>query len=60
MKNEIDYKSKKFSNDLIDELNLKFELAYGRINYVKKSLIFGNSFKCPKYEFLRGVSFTIF
>ncbi len=46
MKNEIDYKSKKFSNDLIDELNLKFELAYGRINYVKKSLIFGNSFEC--------------
>ncbi len=46
IKNEIDYKSKKFSNDVIDELNLKFELAYGRINYVKRLSIFGNSFEC--------------
>ncbi len=46
MKNEINYKSKKFSSDLIDELNLKIELAYGRVNYVKRLSIFDNSFKC--------------
>ncbi len=46
MKNEINYKSKKFSNDIIDDLNLKIEVAYGRINYVKSLLIFNNSFEC--------------
>ncbi len=46
MKNEFDYKSKKFSRDLIDELNLKVESAYGRINYVKRLSILNNSFEC--------------
>ena len=46
MKKEINYKSKKFRNDIIDELNLEIELAYGRINYLKKLSIFDNSFKC--------------
>ena len=33
--NEFNYKSKNFSNNLIDDLNLKIDLAYGRINYLK-------------------------
>jgi len=46
MKNEINYKSKKFKNHLIDELDLRIELAYGRMNYIKKLSIFNNSLNC--------------
>ena len=41
--NEINFKSKKFTTNLIDNLNLKVDLAYGRINYVKK-FSFSDSF----------------
>ena len=37
---------KKFSRNLIDNLNLKIDLAYGRINYIKKFSISENFFKC--------------
>ena len=46
LKKEIIYKSNKFSNDLIEDMNLKIDLAYGRANYVKKFLISDNLFKC--------------
>ena len=46
IKNEINYKSNKFSNDLIDNVNLKFDLAYGRINYKKNFLVSDNFFSC--------------
>jgi len=45
-KNTIIYKSKKFSKSLIDDLNLKVDLTYGRLNYKKNFLIEENFFKC--------------
>ena len=45
-KNEIIYKSKKFNRGLIDSSNLKFDLAYGRINFSKIFFISKNSFDC--------------
>ena len=45
-KNEINFKSKKFSKNFIDDLNLNINLAYGRLNYSKKILISGNFFTC--------------
>ena len=45
-KNEINFLSKKFSRNFIDELNLKIDLAYGRLNYSKKFLISENKFSC--------------
>ena len=36
IKNEINFKSKKFSNNLIDNLNLNLNLAYGRLVFSKK------------------------
>ncbi len=45
-KNEIKFKSEKFSRDLIDELSLKISLAYGRMSYVKKILISENLIQC--------------
>ncbi len=44
--NEINFKSKKFTKNLIDNLNLKIDLAYGRINYVKKFSFADNFFHC--------------
>ena len=44
--NEINFKSKKFTTKLIDNLNLKVDLAYGRINYVKKFSFSSNFFQC--------------
>ncbi len=44
--NELNYKSKNFSNNLIDDLNLKIDLAYGRVNYLKKITISENFFNC--------------
>ena len=45
-KNEINFKSKKLSTDLIDNLNLKIDTAYGRINYIKKFSFSDNFFQC--------------
>jgi len=45
-KNEIKFKSKKFGGNLIDDLNLNINLAYGRLFYLKKISILDNSFTC--------------
>ena len=45
-KNKIYFESKKFSNNLFDQLYLKVDLAYGMVNYSKNSLIAGNPFEC--------------
>ena len=45
-KNEIIFKSKKFDRNLIDELDLKIELAYGTLNYQKRLLISKIFFQC--------------
>ena len=44
--NEIKFKSKKFSGNLIDNLNLNINLAYGRLIYSKKISISENFFTC--------------
>tara|TARA_B100000035_G_scaffold55310_1_gene43722 strand:- start:740 stop:2137 length:1398 start_codon:yes stop_codon:yes gene_type:complete len=46
IKNEILYKPKKFSGSAIDELSLKIDLAYGRLEYHKILKVDGNNFKC--------------
>ena len=43
-KNEINFKSKKFTSNLINELNLKLNFAYGRLNYIKKFLYLSKPF----------------
>jgi hypothetical protein len=45
-KNEINFNSKKFSRDFVDKLDLKFDLAYGRLNYSKNISISDNIFNC--------------
>ena len=45
-KNEINFKSKKINSNLINELNLKLNFAYGRLNYIKKFYISQNLFQC--------------
>ena len=45
-KNIINYKSKKPSKNLIDEVNLEIDLAYGRINYLNKIFISNSIFEC--------------
>ncbi len=45
-KNEIKFKSNKLSSDLIDELNLKIDLAYGRMTIMKLVFISGHLFQC--------------
>ena len=45
-KNEFNFKSKKFSRSLFDKLYLKFELAYGRLNYSKKLSMLDDVIKC--------------
>jgi len=45
-KNTIIYKSKKFSKSFIDNLNLKVDLANGRLNYEKDFLVEKNFFRC--------------
>ncbi len=45
-KNEINFKSKKFSQNLIDDLNLNIDLAYGRLIYSKKIFISNNFSTC--------------
>ncbi len=44
--NEINFKSNKFTSNLIDNLNLKVDLAYGRMNYVKKLSFSDNFSQC--------------
>ena len=44
--NTIIFKPKKFSKSFIDDLNLKVDLAHGRLNYEKDFLIEKNFFKC--------------
>ena len=45
-KNIVKFNSKKFSRSFFDKLNLKFDLAYGRLNYSKKILIIDDVIKC--------------
>mgnify|MGYP005992732627 FL=1 len=45
-KNKVNFNSKKFSYNLIDKLDLKFDLAYGRLNYSKIFFLSDNIFKC--------------
>ena len=45
-KNVINFKSKKFSGDLIDEYYSTINLAYGRLNYQKSLKIADSFFKC--------------
>jgi len=45
-KNSITFKPKNFSKGFIDELNLKLDLAYGRLNYRKEFLIEKSLFTC--------------
>jgi len=45
-KNEINFNSKKFNRNFIDKLDLKFDLAYGRLNFLKIISISDNIFNC--------------
>ena len=45
-KNKINFKSKKFSQSLVDKFNLNINLAYGRLTYLKKISISENFFTC--------------
>ena len=45
-KNVVKFNSKKFSRSFFDKLNLKFDLAYGRLNYSKKIFIKDDVIKC--------------
>jgi hypothetical protein len=45
-KNKVNFNSKKFSYNFIDKLDLKFDLAYGRLNYSKIFFLSDNIFKC--------------
>ena len=45
-KNEINFNSKKFNRNFIDKLDLKFDLAYGRLNYSKKIFFSDNILNC--------------
>ena len=44
--NEINFMSKKFSRNLVDKFNMKINIAYGRINYIKKFSISDSLFEC--------------
>ena len=45
-KSEINFKSKKFNRKLFDDINLKFQLAYGRVNFSKKLSSNNSSINC--------------
>ena len=47
--NNINFNSKKFTNSSIDNLNLKIDLAYGRLFYRKKISFSKNSSTCQGY-----------
>lgn len=44
--NKISYKSKKFSREIIDNFDIKTNLAYGRLNFSKNLSISGTDFEC--------------
>jgi hypothetical protein len=44
--NNIDFKSKKFSKNIIDDFNLNISLAYGRLTFSKKITIQENLINC--------------
>ena len=44
--NLITYKSKKFNRDIIDDLNMNINLAFGRLEYSSNFLISNSSFNC--------------
>ena len=44
--NKIFYKSKRFSKGIIDELEIKKSLAYGRLNITKNLLVFNSNIVC--------------
>ena len=46
IESKINFSSKKFNQTLIDKLNLKLDLGYGRLDYLKKFSISDNSFDC--------------
>ncbi len=46
IENKINFSSKKFNQTLIDKLNLKLDLGYGRLDYLKKFSISDNLFDC--------------
>ena len=45
-KNTITYKNANFSKNLIEDLNLQIDLAYGRLSYKKNFSIAKNLFQC--------------
>ena len=45
-KNQLNFKSKKFTKNIIDDLKIQIDLAYGRINYKKEFFIADNHFRC--------------
>ena len=45
-KNKVNFKSKKFGKNLIDDFILNIDLAYGRLEYSKKIFISDNYFNC--------------
>ncbi len=44
--NKILYKPKKFNTNRTDQVKLKIDLAYGRVNFIKNISISNNIFKC--------------
>ncbi len=45
-RNEISFKSKKFSRIRVDEFSSKIDIAYGRLNFRKNFIIGKNGFEC--------------
>ena len=45
-KNEVIFISNKFNRSFVDKFNLKFDLAYGRLSYLKKLSISNDIFQC--------------
>ena len=46
IKNEIFFKSKGLKLNPVDDIYLKIDLAYGRLNYVKKYLLSDDTVQC--------------
>ncbi len=46
IKNEINFKPKKYNRSLFDEIKLKIDLAYGRANFSKRLLISDDIIEC--------------
>ena len=45
-KSEINFETKKFNRKIFDDLNLKINIAYGRMNYSKKLLLSNSKIQC--------------